>query len=110
MYLLLIAALLLNALVPMEWFLSLGGWTRIVVSCAVVFLPILFAGIIFATSFRDVISPPMALGSNIAGVILGGLSENLSMMVGFQYLLLLAIVFYALSSVLRPRSAMVASA
>jgi hypothetical protein len=43
------------------------------------------------------------MGSNIAGVILGGLSEYLSLMVGFQYLLLVAIGFYLLASVLRPR-------
>jgi Flp pilus assembly protein TadB len=43
------------------------------------------------------------MGSNIAGVILGGLSENLSMVLGFNYLLGVAIVFYLLSWVLKRR-------
>jgi hypothetical protein len=43
-------------------------------------------------------------GSNIGGVILGGLSENLSRIVGFNNLLLVAIGYYVLSALLRPRS------
>ena len=37
------------------------------------------------------------------GVILGGLSENLSMMLGFNYLLLVAMAFYGLAMALRPK-------
>jgi hypothetical protein len=36
-------------------------------------------------------------------VILGGLSENFSLMLGFDHLLLLAVAFYFLSAVLGPR-------
>jgi SAM-dependent methyltransferase len=102
-YVLLIAALAINALVPMTVFLALPGSLRVVVSCAVVFVPIFFAGIVFATLFRDSRQPDVDLGSNIGGVILGGLSENLSLSVGFNGLLLVAIGFYLLSAVLAPR-------
>jgi SAM-dependent methyltransferase len=96
-YLLLLVALLINTLVPMDTFLSLSGTARTIVSCCVIFVPVFFAGVIFAASFRDSQHPDTDIGSNIAGVILGGLSENLSMMLGFNYLLGVAILFYLLS-------------
>ena len=40
----------------------------------------------------------------MAGVVLGGLSENLSMVLGFDRLLLAAVAFYAISAVLGRRS------
>ena len=97
------AALLVNASVPMTVFLALPGSGRVVVSCLVVFLPVFFAGLIFAATFRDSRQPDVDFGSNIGGVILGGLSENLSLVVGFNHLLYLAIVYYLLSAVLRPK-------
>jgi hypothetical protein len=59
--------------------------------------PMFFAGVIFARQFRDTRDPDQALGSNIAGSVLGGLSEALCMVLGFRHLLLLAVLFYALS-------------
>jgi hypothetical protein len=56
-----------------------------------------FAGVIFAWSFRDEANPDQALGSNIAGSVIGGLSESFSTLLGFQHLLILAICFYVLS-------------
>ncbi|MGC2112234.1 MAG: hypothetical protein WA655_22135 [Candidatus Korobacteraceae bacterium] len=100
-YVLLSAALLVNIVVPMSRFLALPGWGKVAVSCAVIFVPIFFAGIVFATSFRDSTQPDVDFGSNIAGAILGGLAENLSLMVGFNYLLVIALVFYILSAVLK---------
>jgi hypothetical protein len=105
-YLLLAASLGVAILVPMHTFLDLPGVQRTVVSCAVVFVPVFFAGIIFGTAFRDSTSPDIALGSNIGGAILGGLSENLSLLIGFNNLLVLALLFYVLSAVsLRRRAA-----
>jgi len=100
-YTLLLTALLINTFVPMSHFLSLSANIRPVVSCATVFIPIFFAGIIFATEFRDSRKPDIDMGSNIGGVILGGLSENLSLVFGFNYILGVAIVYYVLSAVLK---------
>jgi spermidine synthase len=97
----LIAALLVNVLVPMTTFLALSGAARIIVSCTVVFLPVFFAGVIFAASFRDSRRPDIDLGSNIGGVILGGLCEFASLVVGFDHLLGFAIVFYLLAAAFR---------
>src|SRR5262249_54186259 len=98
-YLVLFAALLVNALVPMDVFLGLPGGAKILVSSLVVFVPIFFAGIVFATTFAASRRPDVDFGSNVAGVIFGGLSENFSMMQGFNHLLVIAIVFYVISAV-----------
>jgi hypothetical protein len=102
-YALLVAALAANVAVPMSTFLALPGWQKVAVSCAVVFVPILFAGIVFSIAFRDSANPDVDFGSNVAGAVLGGLSENFSLMLGFNYLLAIAIGFYLLSAVLRRR-------
>ena len=86
-----------TVLVPFDAFLSGGvGW-RYVIPCALALGPMFFAGVIFARSFRDEANPDQAVGSNIAGSVIGGLSESFSMMLGFRYLLVLAICFYILS-------------
>jgi hypothetical protein len=63
-----------------------------------------FAGVIFAVSFRASKEPDRDFGANIAGAVLGGFAEYLSIVLGFQYLLLVAILFYALSVLWRPGS------
>jgi hypothetical protein len=102
-YALLVAALLVNALVPMNVFLSLPPAARIAASCLVVFLPVFFAGVIFAAVFRESRRPDVDFGSNVAGIVLGGLSEQLSLVLGFNYLVLVAVAYYLLALVLRPR-------
>jgi len=97
-YVLLACSLMVASLVPMNTFLTLPGAARVVVSCAIVFVPVFFAGVIFGTAFRDATAPDIALGSNIGGAILGGLSENLSLLIGFNNLCVLALLFYAMSA------------
>jgi SAM-dependent methyltransferase len=104
-YGLLIGALAINAAVPMGVFLSLPGAGKVVASCLLVYLPVFFAGVIFASAFRDSARPDVDFGSNIGGIILGGLSEYLSLVVGFNHLLWIAVGFYVLSALLRPRAA-----
>jgi hypothetical protein len=77
---------------------------RALVSGGLVFLPILFAGVIFALWFQRAEDPGVAFGSNIAGAILGGVLENVSILVGFQALLVAAAALYGLSVVVGPRS------
>jgi hypothetical protein len=69
-----------------------------------VFLPVFFAGVIFALAFRESQRPDIDIGSNILGVILGGLSENLSLVTGFNSLLMLAIAYYLLSALFTQKS------
>ena len=60
-------------------------------------LPLGFAGLVFAASFRDAPDAPRALGSNILGSILGGFLELVSFSVGLSGLLYVAAGLYALS-------------
>ena len=103
-YVLLIAALLVNAIVPIQTFLALPGITRVVASCVVVFVPIIFAALIFGVSFRDSTQPDTDFGWNIVGAMFGGLAENASLVVGFNHLLFVAIGFYLLSALLGRRT------
>jgi hypothetical protein len=75
-----------------------------------VYVPIFFAGVIFATAFRWSRQPDVDFGSNIAGIVVGGLSEYLSLIIGFDHLLWVAIGFYALSALARPLAALPAAA
>jgi len=84
--------------IPFDTFLSGGIFWRYFVPCVLALGPMLFAGVIFARSFRESRDPDMAFGSNIAGSVVGGLSESFSMLLGFRYLLLLAVAFYIFSA------------
>ena len=97
-YVVLLAGLLLNLVVPMDTFLALPGFSKVVVSCLVVYLPVFFAGVIFATLFRSSSQPDVDFGSNFGGIILGGLSEYLSLIIGFNGLIGVAIGYYAFSA------------
>ena len=97
-YVALVVSLLVNAVVPLDAFL---GWSRtlqIAGSCLLAFAPIFFAGIVFAVSFSHAADADRALGANIAGAMFGGLAEYSSMLLGFQYVVLLAVAFYACSA------------
>ena len=94
----LFAILVAGVLVPLHVFLSGGVLWRYVVPCALALGPMFFAGVIFARSFRDTADPDQAFGSNIAGSVVGGLSESFSMLTGFRYLLVLAMLFYMFSA------------
>jgi hypothetical protein len=97
-YAALLASLAVSVLVPLDIFLSGGIVWRYVLPCLLALGPMFFAGIIFARSFRDEAHPEHALGSNIAGSMIGGLAEQFSTLLGFQHLLILAICFYLLST------------
>lgn len=99
-----IASLALAAALPSSALLGLPVLARALVSGGLVFLPILFAGVIFARWFERAEDAGVAFGSNIAGAILGGVLENVSILVGFQALLVAAAVLYGLSIVAGGRS------
>ena len=79
----------------------LGDGLRIALAMALALGPIFFSSLVFARSFQTTAYPDQALGFNIAGAVVGGLSESLSTLVGFRGLLLLVGLF-ALLSIGRP--------
>jgi hypothetical protein len=95
----LLLTLALNTIIPLDFFLGMNRSLQVAGSCLLVFLPIMFAGVVFAASFRRTAEPDRAFGFNIAGAMMGGLAENSSMLLGFQYVVLVAILFYALSAI-----------
>ena len=62
-------------------------------------IPVFFAGLLFASEFRAVESPAAALGANMLGAVVGGLLENLSLIVGMKALLVVAAILYFLAAV-----------
>ena len=98
-YLGLFIALGIGLAIPPSSFLGLDPTVQIVGACLLVFAPIAFAGVIFATSFRRSTQPDRAFGANVAGALVGGLSENSSVLLGFRLLLCVAVGFYFLSAV-----------
>jgi spermidine synthase len=98
----LITCLLACALVPVETLLALPlAWLVITLFYT---LPLFFAGIIFAHSFRNTELPLRALGSNLLGSLLGGFLELASFSIGLSALMLVAALVYALSYPLPARS------
>ena len=83
--------------IPLDTFLGLSRGLQIAASCLLAFTPILFAGMVFAVSFSRATETNRAFGMNVAGAMLGGFAEYSSMLLGFQYVTVLALAFYALS-------------
>jgi hypothetical protein len=77
-----------------------GSATVVGAFAALIFaIPIFFAGLLFASEFRLAKSPAAALGANILGAVVGGLLENLSLIIGLKALLLVAALLYCLAAV-----------
>ena len=93
----LVGGLLAAYLIPfhrMPWAPALVG-----VLAAVVFsIPVFFAGLVFSVKFRACASKSSALGANMLGAVVGGLLENISLVIGMRALLLVALVFYCLAA------------
>jgi SAM-dependent methyltransferase len=95
----LFATLAIGLAVSPSAFLGYNPTVQIVGACLLVFAPIAFAGVVFATSFRRTAQPDRVFGANVAGALVGGLAENTSVILGFQLLLCVAVGFYLLSAV-----------
>jgi hypothetical protein len=102
-YIGLFIALAVGLAVPPGTFLGMNATVQILLVCLIVFTPIAFAGVIFATTFKRTAQPDRVFGANIAGALVGGLSENASVMLGFTLLLCVAMGYYALSAAFRNR-------
>ncbi len=87
-------SLFINWWVPTSQFLGMGAFAQACCAAALGFAPLFFASLLFGIAFRETKQPTLSLGINIAGAVLGGLCENLSLLLGFQNLLLLGFGFY----------------
>ncbi len=84
-------------------------WTRIPGSATTVgtllvlgyCIPVFFAGIIFTETFRRHAGKSDVLGANMMGSVIGGLTQNLSFVVGMKALLMIAAMIYGGAAVLQ---------
>ncbi|MBV8715381.1 MAG: spermidine synthase [Chloroflexi bacterium] len=105
LYGVLVAALLLAYFIPQEAFLSITVLPlRYALASLVAFLPVFVANLVFAGSFKGTgPTADVAFASNLIGIMLGGMLEYASLLIGYQNLLLIVIGFYLLSAVLLRR-------
>jgi len=92
-----------SALIPLDAFLGFARPLQILGSCTLAFAPVFFAGVVFAMSFSRAADAGRAFGMNVAGAMAGGLSEYSSMLLGFQYVILVALAFYGCAAISRWR-------
>jgi SAM-dependent methyltransferase len=107
LYGLLVAALVLAYVVPQDAFLSIDVLPlRYGLASLVAFLPVFLANLVFAGSFKGTgPTADVAFASNLIGIMLGGMLEYTSLLIGYQNLLLMVIGFYVLSSLTSRRRA-----
>jgi hypothetical protein len=96
-YALLGISLVLLWMLPLQPFFALDVTLRAALAGPIMAVPVFFAGIIFSSELRSREDAAASLGSNLCGAVVGGLLENLSMLVGLKAIVLLALAFYLLS-------------
>jgi len=97
LYLVLLGALVIAWLIPVDALLSLAGVPRFLAGVALGFTPVFIANLIFAQRFREVGDSPQAFAANLLGAVVGGLLEYSSLLIGYRNLLVVVAVFYALA-------------
>ena len=100
----LFVSLLVAFLVPNATLLSLPVPLRLTAAVAIAFAPIFFANLLFTSRFKNAANPTAAFAANLFGAMVGGTLEYLSLIVGYQALIILAAGFY-LAAVLAMRRA-----
>ncbi|MEW6077169.1 MAG: hypothetical protein AB1724_05130 [Thermodesulfobacteriota bacterium] len=96
-YLIIFASLALGFVFHPGFFLGYDFPTRGLAGILRVALPVFGAGLVFSSSFRQATNPPVALGWNLLGAMIGGLGEYLSLITGVRLLGAVIILLYLLS-------------
>ncbi len=105
LYALLFGLLVLNYLLPAERLLLGSPLLRYTAASVFAFAPIFLANVVFSSSFRDAEEADVAFGSNLLGIMVGGMLEYTSLIFGYRFLLLLVILFYGLAFVFQRTAA-----
>ena len=103
-YIPLIASVIFLYIFPAQIVLSWPFLWRLIYSLVIIPLPIFFAGLIFSTTFRESGDPSFSFGSNLLGAMVGGFAEYLGMITGMRALLLVVMIFYLASLLVKLRS------
>ena len=75
---------------------------------ALVFSPVFCAGLLFSSSFRESSAAATDFGANLLGAIVGGVGEYVSLLSGYQFLLLLVAICYVAAVVIADRGLRIA--
>jgi SAM-dependent methyltransferase len=94
-YIGLFSALAIGYFITPHFLLDFPYLIRVLLSAIWFGMPIFFASLIFSYSFKDVRDTATAFGTNLLGIVVGGVLEYTSMIFGLNSLYLLAIVLYA---------------
>ena len=73
------------------------AWLRYLVAAGLAFAPIFFANLVFSYSFRETALADMSFASNLLGAVVGGAIEYVALITGYQALLIIVAVLYALA-------------
>jgi hypothetical protein len=90
----LLALLAVNYFVPVGALAFDSRLVESVVYSLLVFSPIFCAGLLFGSSIKRSEDVTVDYGANLLGAMVGGVAEYLSLLMGFQFLLLLVAAFY----------------
>jgi hypothetical protein len=93
----LICALAVAWIVPQEALLGLPVVTRFLAASALAFAPVYLANLVFAQRFSGVETATTAFAANLLGAMVGGTLEYLSLITGYQLLLIVTAVLYGLA-------------
>jgi hypothetical protein len=88
------ASLAVAFLIPNASLLTLPVPVRLLVAIVLAFAPIFFANLLFTSRFKDSANPTAAFAANLFGAMVGGCLEYLSLVMGYQWLLLVAAALY----------------
>ncbi len=101
----LLGLLALNYVVPVGTFAFESRLVESVAYSLLVFSPIFCAGLLFGSSIKRSDDVTIDYGANLLGSMVGGVAEYLSLLMGFQFLLLLVAGFYVLALATRRSTA-----
>lgn len=102
LYIVLLAGVALNWLIPGRVLLDLPSVPRFLVAVLLAFFPIFTANLVFAERFRDTVDSTTAFGANLLGAMVGGVLEYTALRIGYSNLLVLVAVVYGLAFLTRP--------
>jgi hypothetical protein len=99
----LIALLIVNYFVPVGRVAFASRLTESLFYGALVFSPVLCAGLLFSSSYKRSASTAADFGANLLGAMLGGVGEYLSLVAGYRFLLVLVAACYLVAVVTADR-------
>ena len=99
-YLLIFASLIALYFLPLSLFIGLSWTAKLAVSLLLISAPIFFASFVFGISFSGSERMDVDMGSNLFGAVVGGMSEYLSMAMGFNGLYAVSLIAYAIAFII----------